>query len=107
MGTLMLTVPPTVAGGVVHKPAHLGFAPRLSDIEEADRIFDRTLSQYRSPFGSLIEHLRHYRGKRLRPALLLLTAKALGKITRNTTLAAAVEMIHDCNASSSRRRAVG
>jgi octaprenyl-diphosphate synthase len=71
------------------------FAPVAADIEEADRIFDRTLAPYRSPFGSLIEHLRHYRGKRLRPALLLLTAKALGKVTpAHHTLAAAVEMIH-------------
>src|SRR5262245_21295878 len=95
MGTVMLTVPPAPPAGVAHKPAGIAFAPVAPDIEEADRIFDRTLSQYRSPFGTLIEHLRHYRGKRLRPALLLLTAKALGKITpQHHTLAAAVEMIH-------------
>lgn len=77
-------------------PARPGlFAPVAADIEEADRVFDRTLAGYRSPFGPLLEHLRHYRGKRLRPALLLLVAKALGRVTpAHYTLAAAVEMIH-------------
>jgi len=71
------------------------FAPVAKHIEEADRIFANTLATYRSPFGSLIQHLRHYRGKRLRPALLLLTAKACGEMSpAHHTLAAAVEMIH-------------
>ena len=81
-------IPPSV-------PAGLTFAPVAADIEASDRIFDRTLAAYRSPFGPLIEHLRHYRGKRLRPALVLLTAKAAGKIcSQHHILAAAVEMIH-------------
>lgn len=78
-----------------HAAAAITFAPVASDIAIADDIFDRTLAAYQAPFGSLIEHLRHYRGKRLRPALLLLTAKALGKVSSaHHTLAAAVEMIH-------------
>ncbi len=82
-----------VAPKAVSKP--LVFAPVAADLDEADHIFDRTLTGYRSPFGELIDHLRHYRGKRLRPALLLLTAKALNGLTpRHHTLAAAVEMIH-------------
>jgi octaprenyl-diphosphate synthase len=94
MGIAMLTVPP-VPAGLGYKPGGLALAPVAGDVEEADRIFDRTLAAYRSPFGPLIEHLRHYRGKRLRPALLLLTAKACGKVTdAHRTLAAAVEMIH-------------
>src|SRR5262245_10545343 len=92
MGTAMPTVR---SAGTAHKPAGQAFAPVAGDIEEADRVFDRTLATYRSPFGPLIEHLRHYRGKRLRPALLLLTAKACGKATEaHRVLAAAVEMIH-------------
>lgn len=71
------------------------FAPVLADIEASDRVFTNTLAGYRSPFAPLIEHLRHYRGKRLRPALLLLTAKACGGVRpAHHTLAAAVEMIH-------------
>ncbi len=78
------------------KPAaKLPFAPILADLDAADRTFTNTLAEYRTPFASLIEHLKHYRGKRLRPALMLLTAKAVGKIVpAHHTLAAAVEMIH-------------
>lgn len=94
MRTAMLTVPPA-AEGLEFKPAGLGLEPVAGDIEAADRLFDRTLAPHRGPFGPLIDHLRHYRGKRLRPALLLLTAKACGKVTdAHRTLAAAVEMIH-------------
>ncbi len=98
MGIAMSTVPPAThaaPAGLPIKPTGLTFSPVAADIEAADRIFDRTLATYRSPFGSLIDHLRHYRGKRLRPALLLLSAKAAGKIsTQHHVLAAAVEMIH-------------
>jgi octaprenyl-diphosphate synthase len=91
----MTTVPPAALAGVAHKPAGLSFAPVAADIEVADRIFDRTFAAHRGPFGPLLEHLRNYRGKRLRPALLLLTARAVGKLgPQHHTLAAAVEMIH-------------
>jgi octaprenyl-diphosphate synthase len=94
MRIAMLSIPP-VPAGVGHKPSGPAFAPVAGDIEEADRIFERTLAPHRGPFGNLIEHLRHYRGKRLRPALLLLSGKACGKLTAaHRTLAAAVEMIH-------------
>ena len=95
MGTVMSLVPPVAHAGVVVRPAGLTFAPVAADIDESDRIFSATLAPYKSPFGSLIQHLKHYRGKRLRPALLLLTAKACGKLApQHHTLAAAVEMIH-------------
>ena len=96
MGTVMSIVPPVAHAGMAPRPAAgLTFAPVAADIDEADRIFSATLAPYKSPFGSLIQHLKHYRGKRLRPALLLLTAKACGKLTSaHHTLAAAVEMIH-------------
>jgi octaprenyl-diphosphate synthase len=42
-----------------------------------------------------VDHVSHYRGKRLRPVLLLLTARACGKVVAaHHTLAAVVEMIH-------------
>jgi len=94
MGTVMLTVPPA-APELGLEPGAFAVEPVARDVEEADRIFDRTLAPHRGPFGPLIDHLRHYRGKRLRPALLLLAAKACGKVTdAHRTLAAAVEMIH-------------
>ncbi len=95
MGTAMLTVPPATLAGYPVRTTGLAFAPVAADIAEADRILDATLARYHSPFGPLIEYLRHYRGKRLRPALLLLVGKAFGKLTpHHHTLAAAVEMIH-------------
>lgn len=95
MGAAMTTVPPAALNGAVHRPAGLSFGPVAADIEEADRIFAATLAPYKSPFGPLLHHLKHYRGKRLRPALLLLTAGACGRVTASHhTLAAAVEMIH-------------
>lgn len=91
----LTAIPPISRVDTPIKPSHSTFEPVAADIEASDRIFDRTLAAYRSPFGSLIEHLKHYRGKRLRPALLLLTAHAVGKTTpHHHTLAAAVEMIH-------------
>jgi octaprenyl-diphosphate synthase len=78
-----------------HRPHGLPFGPVAADLEQAERIFAATLAPYRSPIAPLVHHLRHYRGKGLRPALLLLTAKACGGVTpAHHTLAAVVEMIH-------------
>jgi len=94
VGAVMTAIPPAILGAA-HRAAGSMFGPVAADIEEADRIFAATLAGYKSPFGPLVQHLKHYRGKRLRPALLLLTAKACGKVTpAHHTLAAAVEMIH-------------
>jgi len=71
------------------------FAPIARDLEEVERVLARTLQGSRPGVGRLIDHLGHYRGKRLRPALLLLTAQACGRVTpAHHTLAAVVEMIH-------------
>lgn len=66
-----------------------------ADLEEVEGILNQALSPYRSSFAPLIKHLQHYRGKRLRPALLLLVAHACGNArSAHQTLAAVVEMIH-------------
>src|SRR5205814_241458 len=65
------------------------------DLVEMERIFACTLAGSRPCVQRLVEHLEGYRGKRLRPALLLLTAKACGRIVpAHHTLAAVVEMVH-------------
>lgn len=96
--TAMGTVSPAVSSGVpvpAAKPPGFAFAPVAADLAEAERAFERALAPHRGPFGPLLDHLRHYRGKRLRPALLLLTARACGTVApAHHTLAAAVEMIH-------------
>jgi octaprenyl-diphosphate synthase len=65
------------------------------DLEEVEAVLSQTLTPFQNRFGILIEHLQHYRGKRLRPALMLLVAHACGKVShKHSILAAVVEMIH-------------
>jgi octaprenyl-diphosphate synthase len=71
------------------------YAPIARDLEEVERILTATLASKRSCVLELVQHLSHYRGKRLRPALLLLTAHACGRVTpAHHILGAVVEMIH-------------
>jgi octaprenyl-diphosphate synthase len=75
-------------------PAGL-FDPVADDLEAVERILTQTLHSSRPCVVELVAHLEHYRGKRLRPALLLLTARACGRMTpAHHTLGAVVEMIH-------------
>jgi len=65
------------------------------DLAEVERILARTMQSNRPHVAKLVAHLAHYRGKRLRPVLLLLTAQACGGATHaHHVLAAVVEMIH-------------
>jgi octaprenyl-diphosphate synthase len=87
--------PPLVNGSRTTKPAAPTFSLVAADLHEADRIYDEALSPFRPRFGPLVQHLRQYRGKRLRPALLLLSGHACGRVTRaHHVLGAVVEMVH-------------
>src|SRR4051794_29231065 len=69
--------------------------PVAADLEETERILSRSLRNRQPRVAAVVDHVRHYRGKRLRPVLLLLTARACGKVApAHHTLAAVVEMIH-------------
>ena len=71
------------------------FASIAFDLDETERILRSSFDRTRPGVGQLFQHLGHYKGKRLRPALLLLTAQACGKIVpAHHLLAAVVEMIH-------------
>jgi octaprenyl-diphosphate synthase len=71
------------------------FQPIASDLEIVEGILRATLESSQPGVGRLLGHLAHYRGKRLRPALLLLTAQACGQVTpAHHVLGAALEMIH-------------
>jgi octaprenyl-diphosphate synthase len=71
------------------------YAPIAGDLEEVERILAASLQGSRPCVGPLLAHLRHYRGKRLRPVLVLLTARACGRITAaHHILAAVVEIVH-------------
>jgi octaprenyl-diphosphate synthase len=69
--------------------------PIAEELEEVERILSATLQSRRHHVSRLVSHLRNYRGKRLRPILLLLSARASGMVSpAHHVLAAVVEMIH-------------
>jgi octaprenyl-diphosphate synthase len=71
------------------------FSPIAADLEQVERIYAETIANAKPAIHRLLDHLEHYRGKRLRPSLLLLTAHACGGIARNHhILGAVVEMVH-------------
>ncbi len=77
-----------------HRLADL-YAPISAELARAERIFQDELGS-RFPFVQhLVEHCADFKGKRLRPALVLLTGRACGLMTdAHPVLAAVVEMIH-------------
>ena len=71
------------------------YAPIAAELAEADRIYAAELACRSEYVRRLVEHCSELQGKRLRPALLLLSAQACGGIRpEHPTLAAVVEMIH-------------
>jgi len=71
------------------------FRPIRSELAEAERIFQHELRSQFAFVQQLVDHCGDYQGKRLRPALLLLAARACGSVTSaHPVLAAVVEMIH-------------
>src|SRR5947209_19195480 len=71
------------------------YAPIAADLEEVERVLARSLRNPRPRVAAVVDHVRHYRGKRLRPVLLLLAARACGRLTAaHHVLGAVVEMIH-------------
>src|SRR5271168_4550426 len=71
------------------------YAPIARELAEAERIFQSELGS-RFPFvQQLVEHCGDFQGKRLRPALVLLSGQACGGLSdSHPVLAAVVEMIH-------------
>lgn len=76
-------------------PLGLLHAPIAAGLEQVERILRETLESGRPGISELVNHLEKYRGKRLRPMLLLLAARACGEVNHaHHVLAAVVEMIH-------------
>ena len=70
-------------------------APVLGDLDKVERVVAATLADDRTRAPALIAHLDHYRGKRLRPMLVLLAGRACGGVTpAHHVCGAVVEMIH-------------
>jgi len=71
------------------------YAPVQPHLDDVVRIMDAELSSELPMVNELCEHVRGFRGKMLRPALVLLTADALGSVTEDhRVIAAVVEMVH-------------
>jgi len=67
-------------------------AGELADVET---LFEAELASDLSSVNTLVRHVNRFRGKMLRPCLVLLSAKASGELTRtHITLATVVEMVH-------------
>ncbi len=71
------------------------YAPIEADLAEVERILKAQLHSKYPLVDEMVRYGFQLSGKRLRPALLLLSAKAVGEVTRDhLLLAAVVEMIH-------------
>ena len=66
-----------------------------SDLIDVERLLQGGLQVESAPVQDMLEHVRELGGKRLRPCLTLLSARAAGGITEETIrLAASVELVH-------------
>lgn len=71
------------------------YAPVAAELAQVEAIFRREMHHPHPYVDELVRYGCLLGGKRLRPALLLLTAKAAGRVTpEHLTLAAVVEMVH-------------
>ncbi len=71
------------------------YAPIRDDLDEVERVLVAELSSKYPFVDQLARHGFRFGGKRLRPALVLLSGKACGGVTpEHVTLAAVVEMFH-------------
>ena len=65
------------------------------ELRAVDRVFSEELASDLPCVNVLVKHVSRFRGKMLRPLLLLLSGKACGRVDdAHVTLAAVVEMVH-------------
>lgn len=80
---------------VLTKELKILYAPIVSELEQSESILRRELRSEHHLVDEMIRYGCLLGGKRLRPALLLLSAKAIGQTTsEHLILAAVVEIIH-------------
>jgi octaprenyl-diphosphate synthase len=64
-------------------------------MQAVDRLFHQELKSELACVNTLVKHVSRFRGKMLRPLLVLLSGKAVGKLTdAHVTVATVVEMVH-------------
>lgn len=65
------------------------------ELHEVQRLFDLEVESRIPCVNDLVRHVGRFRGKMLRPMLVLFSGSAAGKLTRDhVTIAAVVEMVH-------------
>lgn len=70
-------------------------APVISDLEKSEQVLSRNLSSQYAFVNTLCKHIERFKGKRLRPAVLHLTARAFGgEAPLAAEVGSLVEMIH-------------
>ena len=71
------------------------YAPIAGELAESERVYAAELGSRFAFVQYLVDHCADFRGKKLRPALVLLTARACGEVRpAHPVLAAVVEMVH-------------
>lgn len=66
-----------------------------TQLQDVDRLFHKELGSSLACVNVLVKHVSRFRGKMLRPCLVLLTGRACGKVTEaHTLIATVVEMVH-------------
>lgn len=71
------------------------YAPVRAELSRVEEVLAEELAVHAPRVRELLEHVTSYRGKRMRPALALLTAKCLGRLGEgHIFLATIVELIH-------------
>jgi octaprenyl-diphosphate synthase len=90
-----MSSPPLLEVGESRRGLSSLFAPIVTELDAAERIFRAELGS-KFPFvQQLVDHCADFQGKRLRPALVLLSGRAYGPLgADHLVLAAVVEMIH-------------
>jgi octaprenyl-diphosphate synthase len=65
------------------------------ELQSVEKLFEEELRSDLACVNQLVRHVSRFRGKMLRPTLLLLVARACGNVTpAHVTLATVVEMVH-------------
>ena len=65
------------------------------ELHEVQRLFDLEVESRIPCVNDLVRHVGRFRGKMLRPMLVLFSGSACGRLTRDhVTIAAVVEMVH-------------
>jgi len=84
---------PAISGGAL--PLARLYEPIREDLAAVERVFDQELLTDLSCVNELCDKVRRFRGKMLRPALLLLSGKACRRLKgEHHVLGAVVEMVH-------------